>query len=72
LHNFVYDRSGNATSVVLVDGRIAGVWDVIVERNEARFHAFGTLATAVEERIRAELAEMGAFITGFGRHRPAG
>jgi hypothetical protein len=64
LHNFVYDRSGNATSAVLVDGRIAGVWDVIVERNEARFHPFGTLTTAVEERIRAELAEMGAFMTG--------
>jgi hypothetical protein len=63
-HNFVYDRSGNATSVVLVDGRIAGVWDVIAERHEARFHPFSTLATAVEERVRAELVEMGAFITG--------
>ena len=63
-HNLVYDRNGNATSVVLVDGRIAGVWDVIAERHEARFHRFGTLATAVEERVRAELAEMGAFITG--------
>jgi hypothetical protein len=49
---------------MLVDGRVAGVWDVITERNEARFHAFGTRATAVEERVRAELAEMGAFITG--------
>ena len=64
LHNFVYDRSGNATSVVLVGGRIAGVWDVIAERREARFHSFGAIATAVEERIRAELAAMGAFITG--------
>ena len=64
LHNFVYDRSGNATSVVLVGGRIAGVWDVIAERREARFHSFGAIATAVEERIRAELAAMGAFIIG--------
>ena len=37
---------------------------MIAERREARFHPFGTLATAVEERIRAELAAMGAFITG--------
>jgi hypothetical protein len=64
LHNFVYDRSGNATSVVLADVRIAGVWDVLAESHEARFHPFGALATAVEERIRAELAAMGAFITG--------
>jgi DNA glycosylase AlkZ-like len=63
-HNFVYDRSGNATNVALVDGRIAGVWDVNTERHEARFHPFGTLAIAVEERVRAELAEMGAFISG--------
>ena len=63
-HNFVYDRSGNATNVALLDGRIAGVWDVITERHEARFHPFGTLATALEKRVRAELAEMGAFITG--------
>jgi hypothetical protein len=64
LHNFVYDRSGNATSVVLADGRIAGVWDVLAESHEARFHPFGALATADEDRIRVELADMGAFITG--------
>lgn len=63
-HNFVYDRGGNATSVLLVDSRIAGVWDVLAERHEARFHPFGVLATAAEERIRSELAAMGAFITG--------
>jgi hypothetical protein len=28
LRPYVFDRSGNATNVVLVDGRIAGVWDV--------------------------------------------
>jgi hypothetical protein len=63
-HGFVYDRSGNATSVLLIDGRIAGIWDVLAERHEARFHPFGAPAAAVEERIRAELAAMGAFITG--------
>jgi len=50
--------------VVLAGGRIAGVWDVIAERREAGVHSFGAIATAVEERIRAELAAMGAFITG--------
>ena len=33
-------------------------------RREARFHSFGAIATAVEERIRAELAAMAAFISG--------
>jgi hypothetical protein len=63
-HGFVYDRSGNATSVLLIYGRIAGIWDLLAERHEARFHPFGAPATAVEERIRAELAAMGDFITG--------
>jgi hypothetical protein len=35
-----------------------------VRSHEARFHSFGAIATAVEERIRAELAAMGTFITG--------
>jgi len=27
-YELIYDRGGNATSVVLVDGRVAGVWDL--------------------------------------------
>lgn len=27
-YNFVFDRSGNATSTILVDGRVTGVWDI--------------------------------------------
>lgn len=62
-HSYVYDRSGNATSVVLVDGRIAGVWDLLADRHEARFHPFGALPTEEAERIHAELATIGAFLT---------
>jgi hypothetical protein len=63
-HGFVYDRGGNATSVVLVDGRVAGVWDVDLHRRAASFFLFVALPSAVEERLRAELAIMGAVITG--------
>jgi hypothetical protein len=31
LRPYVFDRAGNSTNVVLVDGRIAGVWDVASE-----------------------------------------
>jgi len=27
-HDLIYDRGGNATSVVLIEGRVAGVWDL--------------------------------------------
>ena len=62
--DFVYDRSGNATSVVLVDGRIAGVWDVLTPNGEMGFFPFTTLNSRVADRIRVELARVGSFITG--------
>ena len=45
---FVYDRDGNATSVVLLDGRVAGVWSL------------GDDDTDLEIRV----APFGRFITG--------
>jgi hypothetical protein len=62
--DFVYDRGGNATSVALVDGRIAGVWDVLTPRGEMGFFPFTTLSSPVADRIRVELARIGSFITG--------
>ena len=43
-------------------GRIAGVWNVLADRQEARFHPVAP-GHEVDERIRVELAAM-AFITG--------
>jgi hypothetical protein len=63
-HGFVYDRGGNATSVVLVDGRIAGVWDVLDHHSEARFFPFVQPTRALQDRLRGKLAGVGAAITG--------
>lgn len=35
LNDFVIDRGGNVTSVVLVDGLVAGVWDLVEEPSPA-------------------------------------
>jgi hypothetical protein len=35
LNEMVIDRGGNVTSVVLVDGRVAGVWDLAEKPNPA-------------------------------------
>jgi Winged helix DNA-binding domain len=61
---FVYDRGGNATSVVLIDGRVVGVWDVLAHQGEARFFLFANPTDVIEDRLRAELAAVGALITG--------
>jgi hypothetical protein len=63
LHDFVYDRSGNATSVALEDGGVAGVWDVST-RSEVRFFSFNTLTSAATDRIGSEFTRMGSFLTG--------
>jgi DNA glycosylase AlkZ-like len=60
--DFVYDRSGNGTSVALVDGRIAGVWDVVTPRGVG-FFPFNTLTGPVADQIKVELARIGSFIT---------
>jgi Winged helix DNA-binding domain len=62
--DFVYDRGGNATSVALVDGRIAGVWDVLTPSGEMGFFPFNALTRSVTDQIRLELARIGSFITG--------
>lgn len=62
--DFVYDRGGNATSVALVDGQIAGVWDVLIPSGEIGFFRFDTLTSRVADQIRMELARMGSFIAG--------
>jgi DNA glycosylase AlkZ-like len=62
--DFVYDRGGNATSVALVDGRVAGVWDVLTPGAEMGFFPFDTLTSPVADQIRVKLARMGSFIAG--------
>jgi hypothetical protein len=59
----VFDRSGNATSSILLDGRVIGVWDV----EEAKvplveLHTFRPLGQDLRERILVEAQRVGSFI----------
>lgn len=62
--DLIYDRGGNATSVALVDGQVAGVWDVLTPSGEMGFFPFDTLTSPVTNRVEAELARLGSFFTG--------
>jgi hypothetical protein len=57
--DFVYDRGGNATSVALVNGRIAGVWDVLTPGAGVGFFAFHTLTSRWRIRSRLSLPASG-------------
>jgi DNA glycosylase AlkZ-like len=62
--DFVCDRGGNATSVALVDGPVAGVWDVLTPSGEMGFFPFDSLTSPVTNRVEVELGRMGSFLAG--------
>lgn len=65
-YNYVFDRSGNAAPTILVDGRIAGIWDYSVDAGPVvKFYLFdrSRLETQLQE-ISRKAAETGSFIAG--------
>lgn len=60
----VYDRGGNATSVVLQDGRIAGVWDLTDSPTRTGRVMLFQPASAVRRRVLDLVAETGEFWFG--------
>jgi hypothetical protein len=68
---YVYDASGNATSVVLLDGEVAGVWAMEQrgEDLEIRAAPFGLFSSAqwaaieTEAEVIAGLADVGSLVT---------
>ena len=70
-YNHVYDSTGNAAATILVDGRIAGIWDVQACEDDdplVKLFFFEMLSDPVLDAVYAEAERMGAFILG---QRPA-
>ncbi|UCF62357.1 MAG: AlkZ family DNA glycosylase [Anaerolineaceae bacterium] len=62
-NNLVFDRSGNVTSVILVDGKVVGVWDFEEDKEPlVKIFLFQELGTALRDKIVAEAERMGEFI----------
>lgn len=62
-HNkMVFDRSGNATSTVLVDGRVVGIWDL--EERWVKIFYFKDVGKNTHKKVRSKALDMGRFITG--------
>jgi hypothetical protein len=61
-YGYVFDRSGNATSTIVVDGRIAGVWDVANSLGKLFFfEEAGKEAVAL---VSSKARAIGKFVTG--------
>jgi hypothetical protein len=61
LYGHVYDRSGNPTSIVLVDGIAAGQWDLAIDKShhEVKVAPFKSFSTATWKEIEAEVGRLG-------------
>lgn len=60
--SMVFDRSGNATSVILTDGQVVGIWDW--DEGFVKVCYLKELGKSMRKGIRAKLSQTGKFITG--------
>jgi hypothetical protein len=61
--NFVFDRTGNVTSTILIDGRIAGVWDFDeLEKPTIKLHFFSPHPADIRIGVKNKAARLGTFI----------
>ena len=63
--DLVFDRSGNATSVILVDGIVVGVWDFEGgEESLVKLHIFRKIRKEIHDEIFDRAGSLGRFIAG--------
>ncbi len=59
--DFVYDGGGNAAATLVHQGKIIGVWQVTVRRNETvRYHLFAGVPPSLRRAAETDLASAGA------------
>ena len=62
-YEYIFDRSGNATTTILLNGRVIGIWDVTEKPEpEIKVHLFNKSESHSNE-LKNKLKEMGEFIT---------
>jgi hypothetical protein len=60
----IFDRVGNVTSTILVDGRVVGVWDFAAgDPAEMRYLLLETIKSDLLEQMHAEAQRLGEFLT---------
>ncbi len=61
-HKMVFDRSGNATSTILLDGQVVGIWDL--EEPLVKVFYLDDIGKDVQKKVRARATNIGKFVTG--------
>jgi dUTPase len=62
-NNLVFDRSGNATSAILVDGKVVGVWDFEEDEEPlVKIFLFQEIGKNLRDEIFTQAERLGEFI----------
>ena len=61
-YNYVFDRSGNATFSILLNGNIIGVWDVI--ESYVKIFIFQEINNEILQEIHKKAKKIGTFFLG--------
>jgi len=63
IYDFIYDRSGNATYSVLIDGRIEGVWDWTDQKEPTiKYCLFKDHCSDIIDVLHSKAIKMGRFL----------
>lgn len=64
LRDWVFDRSGNVTATILVDGRVDGVWDFDPIIPMVKLHYLVPVAGQIHDEIIGQARRLGRFMAG--------
>jgi hypothetical protein len=59
-YKMIFDRSGNATSTILVDGRVVGIWDL--EEPLVKIFYLKDVEKDIRKKVRSKASDMGKFL----------
>lgn len=61
--NYVYDRGGNGTSTIVLDGRVVGVWQPVARPEPlVRVHVFSAANSDLMERVYTHARQIGRLL----------
>ena len=62
-YNYMFDRSGNATSCILLNGRVVGIWDFVSSsETEIKIFLLEELEDSIKQNVVDEVNRVGLFI----------
>jgi hypothetical protein len=62
---YTFDRTGNATSTILLNGRVVGIWDIVEKPDKLlKIYTFNEFEDNLMKKIKNEGFKIGKFMTG--------